>query len=129
MTRNILSILMSASVIITAQCLPTITHATSASSKPPKLEYMDYSSARKIILSYGWSPMPGPCKQVSNTTCSRFPEIESCSGVGLGYCGMLFVKQNRCLYLLTTGGPPESDTEDYAQVEQVTFRHGPCSKS
>jgi len=103
--------------------------ADSSETKPVKLEGMGYYSARKVILSYGWSAAPGPCEQISHNTCARFPEIGSCSGVGPGYCGMVFVKQNRCLYVVTTGGEPESDGDGDARVKKITFRGGPCSKN
>jgi hypothetical protein len=32
-------------------------------SRPLRLEGMDYLAARRIILSYGWEPLTGPCEQ------------------------------------------------------------------
>jgi hypothetical protein len=97
--------------------------------KTARLEHMDYYLARRIILDRGWRPAAGPCEQVSKETCGRFPEIDACSGVAPGYCNMLFFKQHRCLYLITSGGAPEGDWEGDTHVENVTFRRGPCSKN
>jgi hypothetical protein len=105
--------------------------AAAASSIPqaPKLEGMAYQKARKTILGYGWRPMRGSCGlQVSESACARFPEIGTCSGVDPGYCGMTFTRQDRCLNVVTRGGPPEGDVEGDTHVDHVTFRSGPCAK-
>jgi hypothetical protein len=129
MNRKFVSLILPIVAFLGVQGLPKSIQAASPIAKSAKLEHMDYFSARKLILSYGWSPMSGPCEQVSGNTCARFPEIGSCSGVDPGYCGMVFVKQNRCLYITTTGGEPEGDGEGDTHVEKVTFRGGPCSKN
>ncbi len=116
-------------ILLTAQGVPNIAQAASPDGKPLKLEHMDYAAARKLILGYGWTPMSGHCEQLSEKTCAAFPEIASCSGTGLGYCGMVFIKQDKCLYVLTTGGEPGSAGDGSTQVEKVTFRHGPCVKN
>ncbi len=41
---------------------------------------------------------------------------------------MVFVRQDRCLYVTTSGGEPESGKDSDTTVEKVTFRHGPCAK-
>jgi hypothetical protein len=116
-------------ISVCALCVVVTAHASSRSSgQAHNLEHMDYASARKVILADGWSPVLGHCEQVSKDTCARFPEIDSCSGVGLGYCGMVFVKQRKCLYVVTTGGQPDGGGK-YLTVETVTFRHGQCSKN
>ena len=40
---------------------------------------------------------------------------------------MVFMKQHKCLYLVTTGGEPVEDGK-YLTVETVSFRRDPCSK-
>jgi hypothetical protein len=124
MNRKVLLSAMSCLIFLGAQAL-----AAPPISKPPKLEHMDYFHARKIILGYGWKPLGGPCLQVSADTCAHFPEIASCSGVEAAPCGMVFVKQDRCLYVGTSGGDPVGDAEGDTHVESVTFRSGPCSKN
>lgn len=126
---KILSLSICLGALLAAQGLSANAQAASAGEKPQKLEHMDYIAARKIILGYGWAPMSGHCEQVSEKTCSSFPEIASCSGVGAGYCGMVFFRQDRCLYVTTSGGEPEGDGVEDTHVEKVTFRHGPCSKN
>jgi len=116
-------------VFLGVQGLADRTQTASQSAKPGKLEHMDYFHARKVILSYGWNPVSGPCLQVSEDTCARFPEIESCSGVGPGFCAMIFARQNRCLVVTTRGGAPEGGKEGDTYVDSVMFDRGPCSKN
>ena len=128
MSRTIMSLPIFIVAMLGAQYLFNTAHSAPSMGKPVKLEHMDYFSARKIIMSYGWVPVSGPCEQVSAETCASFPEIEACSGVSPGYCGMAFVRRDRCLYVGTSGGEPERKTGD-THVEGVTFRPGPCSKN
>jgi len=103
--------------------------AGSPTVKPLKLEHMDYSRARKVILTDGWHPMGGPCMQVGENTCAHFPEIDVCTMVAPTYCAMVFIKQNQCLYIGTSGDPPNGSDEGAMRVETATFRPGPCSKN
>ena len=98
------------------------------SPKAAKLEGLPYQQARKIILDYGWRPHPSSScgMQVGKSTCTHFPEIGSCSGVDPGYCGMAFALKDRCLYVVTRGGPPDGDAEGDTHVDHITFRSGPC---
>ena len=129
MSFRFVSLALAILVFLGMQGSTHIAQAASRSVQSEKLERMDYTRARNIILGYGWKPMSGACEQVSENTCARFPEIGSCSGVAPGYCGMVFVKQDKCLYLTTTGGEPEGDRDGDTRVETVTFRGGPCSKN
>jgi hypothetical protein len=105
--------------------------AAGAQPAPPaaKLEHMDYFNARKIILGYGWKPIGGPCSQIDEASCARFPEIDICSGVAAAPCAMIFVRNGRCLFIGTTGGRPVSDEPGDTHVDSVQFRRGPCSKN
>jgi len=103
-------------------------YAAPKSSSPMKLDHMDYGRARKIILRNGWKPMGGPCEQVSESTCFHFPEIGVCTGVSPDFCGMTFVKENRCLSITTSGDEPDGDNPGASRVVDVTIRPGPCSK-
>lgn len=98
-----------------------------ATARSAKLEGMPYLKARPIILKYGWLPHGEECSgpPVNDSVCSRFPEIGYCSGSGLGYCGMDFTRENRCLIVTTIGGLPEEGSI----VRDVTFRRGPCPKT
>lgn len=96
---------------------------------PKKLAHMDYFLARKAIVKDGWKPVSGPCEQVSEEECAQFPEIDACSGVAPGYCALAFQKQDRCLYVTTTGGWPKGRERTDVHVEEATPRPGPCSKN
>lgn len=87
---------------------------------------MAYSKARRIILGYGWKPVYGNCSGGGTTAsiCKKFPEIDNCSGTGVGFCDMLFVRKQRCLSLVTVGGPPPD-----AVVRDVAFSAAPCPKN
>ncbi len=125
--RSIWGSIVGASLLI-------VSPMNAASGKPPsadsaksaKLEGMPYPRARRIILGYGWRALPGNCSGGGTTkgVCTRFPELGNCAGTGLGYCDMTFVRRQKCLMLVTTGGPPSDDTI----VRDVTFSPAPCSK-
>ena len=95
--------------------------------KAAKLEGMDYPKARLAILGYGWKPVSGNCGGggTDDIVCTTYPETGNCSGTGVGYCDMMFVKEQRCLSIVTTGGPPG----DGAVVDTVMFKAAPCSKN
>jgi hypothetical protein len=102
------------------------TAAGAKKTKPAKLEGMAYPKARRVILGYGWKPVSGNCGGGGTTEsiCKKFPEIGNCSGTGVGFCDMLFVRKRRCLSIVTVGGPPPD-----AVVRDVVFSAGPCSKN
>lgn len=102
--------------------------ARTAPTRAPRLERMAYPAARTIILRNGWTPLAGDCEVRTAGTCGRLPEIGSCSAVAPGFCGMVFMRRSRCLYVVTTGGAPDGVGAD-ARVKSVTFRNGPCGKS
>ena len=107
---------------------PTIAATAGMSpSGPAKLEGMEYLEARKVILGYGWRPSNGDCggPDVDEQTCAKYPEIDHCTGVGIGLCGMEFVRRDRCLILITIGGAPQDQPGD-TLVRDVTFLRGPC---
>lgn len=94
--------------------------------KAPKLEGMAYDKARAVILRYGWKPFPRGCGWPEKSVCTRYPELTACQGISPGYCGMTFVKDERCLFVTTLESPPGGDD---TWIVQVTFRHGPCPKN
>ena len=119
MLKNAVAAAFAALVLIGAQAL--------ARTSSPPLEHMAYSAARAAILRNGWAPLPGNCYAGVGGTCTKFPEIASCSGVSPGFCSMVFRRRDRCLYLGTTGGQPDDPASD-TRVRAVTFRRGPCHK-
>jgi len=91
----------------------------------PKLEDRKYNSARKVILSLGWKPAPGPCLPGADLGCADYPEMDFCSGLAPGNCRFVFTKANSCLIVTATGndeGPGDTIVED------VAFRRGACTK-
>ena len=102
--------------------------AAPAWSAPLKLEGMGYHKAREVILGYGWRPAPAHCYGAGEKICVRFPEIQNYSGVDPGFCGMVFTKNGRCLYIVTSGGAPEGVEESDTHVTRVSFGAGPCAK-
>ena len=100
------------------------------SKAPPRLEAMNYFTARKIILSYGWKPLPGSCGGggIDEAGCAAFPEVGNCQGTGPAYCDMHFARANRCLDLVTKGGRPRNDGPGDAHVDTVRFSRAPCKR-
>jgi hypothetical protein len=117
-------------ILVGAQSLPIQVQAASFDAKLAKLDHMDYYFAREKILAAGWKPLIGGCNRFIQETCAHFPEVDVCSGVAPGYCSMVFVKEERCLYVGTSGGEPQADVKyGDTHIDDVTFRPAPCSKS
>jgi hypothetical protein len=119
-------------IFVSAQANSQIRNISQVNStaKAGKLEGMDYRKARTRIVALGWQPLSGDCGGggTSDTLCRQYPEIGNCSGSGVGYCDMTFIKADRCLLVLTTGGAPQSRAGGGAIVHDVTFSRGKCSK-
>jgi hypothetical protein len=109
---------------------PYSLNAATPRSSPARLEGMAYVPARRIILSYGWVPAPGPCEVSAGlqaSDCESFPELDVCSPVQLGFCSIVFTRRGRCLDIITTGGPPVAGQErGDTEVFRVHFRRGRC---
>jgi hypothetical protein len=99
----------------------------SVSGHKLKLKGLDYGRARKMVEADGWKAAPGPCLQVDQNTCNHFPEIDACASAP-DYCGMVFVRQNQCLYITTLGDPPSGSNAGAARIKDATYRPGPCKK-
>lgn len=115
--------------LLAAVLLVTSTPAVAGSvTKPARLEGMAYDEARSVILDYGWTPFPGECggPPVTESTCARYPELGYCQGNGRGFCGMTFMKANRCLYLTTVESPPGGG--GYTVVYGVRFVRESCRR-
>lgn len=113
---------------VAAAPAPAPAPASAADSKKGRLEDMTYPDAREVILMLGWIPAGEDCGGggTGETTCADFPEIDYCSGTGMGYCTMTFRRRDRCLDVLTTEGPPERGVTGTPYVKDVSFRKGPC---
>lgn len=121
------TIVVAAAAVMLLQ-LPAFSQAQEKSAKgPDRLEGMEYIKARNVILDYGWRPSPGDCggPDVNDQTCTKYPEVHRCTGVGIGLCTMKFVRGNRCLILEAIGGAPQDHPGD-TTIREVTFRHAPC---
>ena len=118
-----------ASTISVAAATPLPPHSKAA-TRPIKLEGMSYTHARPIILKFGWKPLRGNCGGggATDTICKEYPEVGNCSGTGMAFCDMTFVRRARCLTVITAGGPPDTDEHEHAVVRDVLFGPGPCSK-
>jgi hypothetical protein len=127
--NKLLFVLSAVALGALAQPFPSyVANASAPSSRPPRLEGMDYLRARRIILGYGWQPVTGPCSGVSESDCASFPEIDSCSCCGLAPFGMFFRRRNWCLLVSTIGASPVIGRESDTTVTNVHFRRGHCSK-
>jgi hypothetical protein len=77
-----------------------------------------YSSARRTMLALGLKPAPIPrggqfdeCKLAA--ICQRFPEVVSCTGMGLNPCRIALVAPDgRIVVGMTSGETPEQMTLD-----------------
>lgn len=91
---------------------------------PPAIENASgYNQARSIILKAGYRPAPTndnletretsdchPKKRWYAEACAAYPEIQACSGTGVGYCKMQFVNSNEdILEIITAGGLPDAE--------------------
>ena len=116
--------------LLSTQSFAQPTLPASHGAKPPKLEGMEYPKARKIILGYGWVLSPGNCTGIDrnyDNSCARFPEIENCSGTGVGYCDMDFAKPGQCLTVTTVGGPPgNAGKGEETIVDEIYFSRHRC---
>lgn len=101
-----------------------------SAQKTTRLEGMDYLEARKTILRFGWAPLPGGCSGggASAKLCGAYPEIGNCTGTGIGYCDMTFIRRDQCLLIVTVGGAPGTTKRHQPTVQGVHFGPGPCSK-
>jgi hypothetical protein len=125
-----LAILASCLCLMSVQGVAGGAKAAPRAAKGNKLEGMDYTSARKIILSHGWKPASGPCDGVPAKSCASFPEIEVCSGVSPGYCSIVFVRERGCLRIITAGDEPGGGY--YTEIQRVGLSRWsrlPCSKN
>jgi hypothetical protein len=114
-------------LLLTGLALLLGQEAHAQAGAPAKLEGMEYLRAREIILGYGWRPRAGECRNSGEAerNCARYPEISVCSGTGLGYCAMTFVKTGRCLVVTTIGGVPQEKPGD-THVDHLRFFTGSC---
>ena len=74
------------------------------------LQEMPYAEAREWLVSSGWmatahdiATIPGRCS-FREEICTTYPEAQSCSGTGMGYCLFRFEGTDGRDLLITTAG-------------------------
>src|SRR5690606_5777892 len=82
---------------------------------------MVYQDAREIILNGGWQGARLYAEmgcQTHDDTCARFPEVDSCTGIGDPLCRFVFTdgRSNR-LVVVTFGEDPRSFLVDHWFIE------------
>jgi hypothetical protein len=88
---------------------------------------MSYNKARQALIKAGWQtvtmhirPNGTPVCNSDNQDC-KYPEIDACSGTGMGFCKMFFYDgESKYLELITAGGPPpdaEVDSWTKSKIE------------
>ena len=93
----------------------------------PKINGMNYHNARKLILKEEWAPIQPiyPKDKIPFTQTviyerfKPYPEVQGCSGTGLGYCTIFFTNQTYDLLVVTTIGEDDPNGKYSATVDQV----------
>lgn len=65
-----------------------------------------YSSVRKKMLKAGWKPFRSPDADEcidGDSRCAGRPEMQSCSGTGVGACAFTWKRRGRLVTILTVG--------------------------
>lgn len=84
----------------------------------PQLSRYPLTTARKRLTEYGWGPVDWESYQISDagkeSSKDEFyesarlkyglPEIQTCSGTGVGYCSLLYQNDDAYLEVTTVGG-------------------------
>jgi hypothetical protein len=102
---------------------------------------MSYIEARKILLDAGWqtvtahtTPNGTPVcfkdqdqeqedESLANSEACNYEEIDTCSGTGMGFCGMNFFDgEETYLSIITAGGePPAAEINSWIKVKKKDF--------
>lgn len=99
--------------------LPATDHYCGGRATLPRLEALELPAARKRLLAQGWQPAELSREQDQGEDGMRdaliaagFPEIEGCSGTGMGYCNYHYRNPAGDRLQLTTAGEYGSDEND-----------------
>jgi hypothetical protein len=74
---------------------------------PAFYQGMPYSEAREKMLDLGWQvPIVNySCvDKVFKHICNQYPEVDDCSGTGMGFCLFNFTDSNGKVLTITTAG-------------------------
>jgi hypothetical protein len=77
---------------------------------PSFYQGMKYSESRKKMMDLGWQiPVINYSEQCEfmKEICNEYPEVDDCSGTGMGFCLFIFTNsKNERFYLTTAGREP-----------------------
>ena len=112
----------------------TIANVTSSQQEAETLDFaglqnMPYEEARTLIIGQGWEPADLDCMGggTNPDTCTNYPEIETCSGTERGFCSLKFEQADRCLAVVTAGGPPDAEGSGDTQIDGISVVEGSCN--
>lgn len=74
---------------------------------PSFYQGMPYSEARTKMLHLGWQvPIVNYSEQCEwmEEICSKYPEVDDCSGTGMGFCNFIFTDSSGKRFIITTAG-------------------------
>jgi hypothetical protein len=76
----------------------------------PKFEqYEDYASVRAKLIKAGWKPFHSLRADIcseKDLRCKGRPEMESCSGTGVGSCRFIWIRKGKKTAICTVGEDP-----------------------
>ena len=99
---------------------------------------MPYPEARSLLVQDGWKPAVMYRKADGSPSCwtdtlgeawrdsyqesCQYPEIDNCSGTGLGFCAMMYFDgKDQCLRVITANGhPPQANIYSWEVLPQST---------
>ena len=105
---------------------------------------MPYTEARKVLLDAGWQTVTAHTTPNGTPVCFKveymkpneqgyddlvkseacnYEEIDSCSGTGMGFCGMSFFDGEGIYLSITTAGgePPDAEINSWRKVKKKDF--------
>jgi len=99
----------------------------STTTKIPKIKGMNYHAARKLLLKEEWVPAQAIYPQnktpfnlnIVYESFKNYPEVQGCSGTGLGFCTIFFTNQEYDILVITTVGEDDPANKSLASVTQV----------
>lgn len=88
-------------------CLVLLATAATAAERAPSFpKRTNYSSARSSLITLGWKPAPTeppPNECAKYDGRCEYPETESCSGTGRGFCSYQWRRGEMLIEILTEG--------------------------
>ncbi len=99
----------------------------STTAKIPKIKGVSYHEARKLLLKEDWVPAQAIYPKsktpfnlnIVYESFKNYPEVQGCSGTGLGFCTMFFTNQDYDILVITTAGQDDPANKSLASVTQI----------